>query len=263
LTGPISLDRLLGEGYGPVLCYPRYEEGEARRRVEELRGLGVEALVFAGEKRVLKVPVLGKGCVGIVLEARTAEGRAALKVRRVDADRAGMRREADMLGLANSVGVGPRLLGVTENFLLMEFVEGRLLPRWLGEVQGRGSRARVRRVLGALVEQCRRLDEAGLDHGELSHAPKHVIVDAGDRPWIVDFETASVARRASNVTSICQYLFLGGQIGGTMRRKGGKIDREEVIQALRDYKRGRTSESFRRVLEVCRLAGPHMRGPVV
>jgi len=263
LTGPVSLDRLLGEGYGPVLCYPRYEEEEARRRVGELRGLGVEALVFAGGKRVIEVPVLGKGCVGIVLEAQTVGGRAALKIRRVDADRAGMRREAEMLEVANRVGVGPRLLGVTENCLLMEFVEGRLLPRWLEDIQGRGSRSRVRRVLRALLEQCRRLDEAGLDHGELSHAPKHVIVDADDRPWIVDFETASVARRASNVTSICQYLFLGGQIGGTVRRRGGKIDREEVIQALREYKRGRTSESFRRVLEVCRLAGPHTRGPVV
>jgi putative serine/threonine protein kinase len=42
-----------------------------------------------------------------------------------------MQHEAEMLKKANSVGVGPKLLGVSKNFLLMQFIDGKLLPEWL------------------------------------------------------------------------------------------------------------------------------------
>ncbi len=164
-----------------------------------------------------------------------------------------MQREAEMLVKANAVGVGPRLLGTTENFLLMEFVEGTLLPQWVEIVKGRGTRSRIRKVLREILEQCWRLDQLGLDHGELSRAPKHVIVDSSDNPCLVDFETASLHRRISNVTSICQYLFIGSQTAKAIKRKLGEIDREELIKALRTYKQQRTRENFEKVLSVCGL----------
>ena len=53
------------------------------------------------------------------------------------------------------------------------------------------------------------LDQVGLDHGELSKAPKHLLVDKAEKIFIVDFETASLERRVANVTAVCQYLFGG------------------------------------------------------
>lgn len=249
----MPLKELLKERYGQVICYPRYDIKELKRRIKELKAVGVKALEFAGEKRAFDVPVLGKGCVGIVVAAQTDKGRIALKIRRIDAGRAGMQREAEMLRRANAVGVGPNLLNATGNFLLMEFIEGKLLPQWVEALRGRGTRARIRGVLQAVLEQCWRLDEAGLDHGELSRAPKHIIVSEDDRPRIVDFETASVTRRVSNVTSICQYLFIGSQVARTIERRFGKVDQGELIQALRSYKQGRTREHFNKILIVCKL----------
>ena len=224
-----------------------------KRRLKELKKLGVKAVEFAGEKMAFDVPVLGKGCVGIVVAAHTDMGKAALKVRRVDADRSGMQREAEMLRRANALDVGPTLLDATENFLLMEFVEGTLLPQWVETLRGRGTRSRIRRVLRVVLEQCWRLDEAGLDHGELSRAPKHVIIDDDDCPRLVDFETASVNRRASNVTSICQYLFIGSQAAKMIKRKVGGVDRKELIKMLRNYKQNRTRKNFEKILRVCEL----------
>jgi putative serine/threonine protein kinase len=249
----IVLNQLREEQYGRVICYPRYDLRELKRRVKELEKLGVKAVEFAGGKTAFDVPVLGKGCVGIVVLALTNRGKVALKVRRVDADRAGMQREAEMLRKANAVDVGPCLLDTSENFLLMEFVDGTLLPQWVKIVKGRGTRSRIRRVLREVLEQCWRLDESGLDHGELSRAPKHVIVDSSDNPCIVDFETASIHRRVSNVTSICQYLFIGSQAAKAIKRKLGEIDREELIKALRTYKQQRARENFEKVLSVCRI----------
>lgn len=249
----VPLKQLHEEKYGQVMCYPKYDLKELKRRLKELKKLGVKAVEFTGEKRAFNTPVLGKGCVGIVVAAHTNKGTVALKVRRVDANRSGMQREAEMLRRANTIGVGPRLLDATENFLLMEFIEGTLLPQWLKTLKGRGTKSRVCRVLRKVLEQCWRLDEEGLDHGELSRAPKHIIVDANDSPRIVDFETASTTRRVSNVTSVCQYLFLGSQAAKTIKRRLGKIDKERLIETLRNYKQEHTRENFEKILIACGL----------
>jgi putative serine/threonine protein kinase len=191
------------------MCYPKPSKTELKKRLEEMQRLGVETLEFSGEKQAFNKPILGKGCVGIVIIAYRNREKVALKIRRIDADRSKMQQEAKMLKKANSMHVGPRLLGVSKNFLLMQFIDGDLLPKWL---EKRKRKAVIVKVLREVLEQCWRLDIAGLDHGELSHAPKHVIIDKSDLPFIVDFETASLDRKPSNVTSICQFLFISGVV---------------------------------------------------
>jgi putative serine/threonine protein kinase len=245
----VSLKVLSERKHCKVLCYPRFEQEELEKRLKELERLGVQALEFTGEKSVFDVPVLGKGCVGVVVVAYTNSGRAALKIRRVDADRKEMFHEGEMLKRANAIDVGPKLLEISENFLLMELVEGTHFPEWIESLGEREVQSRVRWVLKDILEQCYRLDEAGLDHGELSNAPKHILVDADDHPYLVDFETASINRRVSNVTSVCQYLFLGSQIVEKVKDKLGKVDEKQLIQELRTYKRERTRENFEKLLE--------------
>jgi putative serine/threonine protein kinase len=246
----LSLDKLNEEPYASIICYPRSNSAELRKRLKELRKLGVEALEFSGGKEAFDVAVLGKGCVGIVTVAYRNGEKVALKIRRVDADRAMMQREAKMLRKANSAGVGPTLLGVSKNFLLMQFIEGDLLPDWL---ERKSKKALLRRVLREVLVQCWRLDNAGLDHGELSHAPKHVIVDVKSVPFIVDFESASPNRRPSNVTSICQFLFLSGVVAEKVAAKLGEKDEKAIVRVLRDYKSDRSHGNFERVLCICGL----------
>jgi putative serine/threonine protein kinase len=164
-----------------------------------------------------------------------------------------MQHEAEMLKLANKVGVGPRLTGVSVNFLAMEFAEGDLLPKWLANLKGRGTTEQINYVLRDVLEQCWLLDEAGLDHGELSHASKHIIVKRTGKPYILDFETASNTRRESNVTSICQYFFVGSKLAQTLRKKLGKINQQALITALHDFKKKRNRRHFQQILKICRL----------
>jgi putative serine/threonine protein kinase len=244
----LKTEALAEEPYASIICYPKASKVEVKTRLKELRKLGVEAIEFSGEKRAFNTPVLGKGYVGIVVIAYKDGEKAALKIRRVDANRHGMSEEAEKLRKANAVGVGPKVLGVTRNFLLMEFVDGELLPNWL---EKHVKKNRVKTVLRRILEQCWLLDNIGLDHGELSHAPKHIIIDSADEPHIVDFETASLNRRPSNVTSICQFLFISGQIAEKITKKVGKKDKKEMIEALRRYKKDRTHENFKKILEAC------------
>ena len=246
----ITTEKLSEEPYASILCYPRPSRTELKKRLRELQRLRITALEFTGEKEAFNTPVLGKGCVGIVTIACRNGEKVALKIRRVDADRARMQGEAEMLRRANSVRVGPKLLGVSKNFLLMRFIDGFLLPEWL---EKRRRKAPIRKVLGEILEQCWRLDMAGLDHGELSHAPKHIIVDEEDTPFIVDFETASLNRRPSNVTSICQFLFISGLVAKKVAGRLGEKDKGAIIEALRSYKNNRTRENFEGVLRACGL----------
>jgi putative serine/threonine protein kinase len=246
----LALEKLGDEPYASVICYPKPSRLELKNRLKELQMLGVESLEFNGDKQVFNVPVLGKGCVGIVVLAYMGGEKVALKIRRMDADRSKMQHEAQMLKKANSVRVGPRLLRVSKNFLLMQFVEGRLFPIWLEKRRGK---VLLRKVLREVLEQCWRLDEIGLDHGELSHAPKHIIVNGKGKPFIVDFETASVNRKPSNVTSICRFLFVSGIVAKMVAKKLGEKDMEVLIPALRRYKNSRSRENFEEVLKVCGL----------
>ena len=245
----LSLEGLKEEPYASILCYPKRDESELESRLRELELHGVAAVEFAGKGGAFNVPVLGKGYVGIVVIAERYSQRLALKIRRVDADREDLMHEAKMLAKANSAGVGPTFVDASKNFLLMQLIEGNLLPAWLEKNKEKNT---VRQVLVETLEQCWHLDLLGLDHGELSKAPKHVIIDQCHQPWIVDFETSSDTRKPSNVTAICQYLTMSeGPVARMISEILGERNREEVISTLRSYKKDQTRETLDRVMLAC------------
>ena len=246
----VSLRKVKVSNYGKILCYPRCEQKELEMRLEELKKLGVKSLEFTGGTIVSGIPVLGKGYVGVVVIAYTNFGRAALKIRRIDANRDEMFHEAEMLKKANISYVGPKLFEVSQNFLLMELIEGLHLPEWFYSLDIKRTQEQVRSVLTQILEQCYKLDEMGLDHGELSKAPKHIIVDVNNIPHLIDFETASTKRKVSNVTSVCQYLFLGNQITKIIKEKIGLNDEKEFVTALRTYKHENSRDNFEKILEI-------------
>lgn len=237
--------------YESILCFPDPTAEETQNRIQELLSLGVSALEFSGPASLfgVKVPVLGKGFVGIVVIAHLNGERVAVKIRRLDADRADLLHEAAMIAKANTVHVAPKLVGSSKNFLVMQLIEGDLLPNWL---KTRMEKGEVRQVLREILEQCYRLDEAGLDHGELSKAPKHLLVDKTNRVFIVDFETSSLERHVANVTAVCQYLFAGNSSASKILAEVfGQKDRLGLIDVMRAYKKNRNRENFECLLNFC------------
>jgi len=249
----VPLEKLTETKQGQVLCYPRCEQTELEKRIEELKSLKVTGLEFSGNRSVFDVPVLGKGCVGIVVVAQTGSQRAALKIRRLDADRKEMFHEGEMLRRANSIGIGPKLIEVSNNFLLMELIEGTNFPEWAESRKNSKTKMRIRKVIKKVLEQCYQLDQLGLDHGELSNASKHIIVDKNDIPHLIDFETSSINRKVSNVTCVCQYLLLGSQTAEKLKGKIGELNKKEIINKLRIYKQNKSKENFEKILETVEL----------
>lgn len=245
LENEIPLDGLLRSRYSRVLTYPNTDQKETKTRVLELSEIGISALRFRGVTQIDGIPILGKGCVGVVTEASFEGKLVALKIRRLDADRPSMNDEARLLRLANSVNVGPRLISATKNFIIMELFRGIPLFRWAEH--SRASGRVVRELVKRLLTSCFMLDSIGLDHGELSHAPKNVLVNRFDQPCIVDFESASTARRVANVTSLLQY-FLFGRVSKTLHASRIFPNRKNIVRVLGEYKDEGSVESFQSVL---------------
>jgi putative serine/threonine protein kinase len=246
----ITLNEFVFQPYIQILCYPKPNVKEAENRLKELQSLNISKIEFSGEKEVFGFKVLGKGCVGIVVKAYFNNKLAALKIRRVDADRPDLTHEAFMLKKANAHNVGPKLYGYTKNFLLMEFINGQSIVEWIKKL--RNEKKKLKKVLAKILEDCFKLDEIGLDHGELSRAHKHILINHLDAPVIIDFETASEKRTSSNLTKICNFLFFKSEITFKINEIL-KIPLIDLRKALKIYKSNKNRENFEIILKLCGL----------
>lgn len=234
--------------YLAILTYPRPNLRLARSRIRQLVELGVERVTFEGRTKIGRLGLVGIGTVGLVVKGEgTGQEGLALKIRRTDANRESMAEEFRLTRLANRVRVGAPVYGCTKDVMSMRFIQGVELEDFVKAVGGKGSAKRVRELAHTLLNQCRKLDLVGLDHGELSNLRKHVIVD-GETPFVIDFESASQKRAMRNVTTTAQYLFVGSSLAPRVRRILSIKGTEEMIRALGKYKREMSDENYVRFL---------------
>ncbi len=131
----------------------------------------------------------------------------AAKIEHWKSRRAGMiEKEARLLHMANTVGVGPRLIewDARANILVMEFIEGVPFAVFLKTC---ASKKQMEKAVRALAAQAQALDAGGIDHGQLGGKLHNILVDKKSRVWIIDFEKASYVRKTRNVSKLRDVLF--------------------------------------------------------
>jgi len=248
----VSIKKFINEPYSKILGYPKANSRQLKSRISELEKLKIKSVLFAGQTTIGVLQILGKGYVGVVILAKKKNDIVALKIRRLDSQRSEMQSEAKLLRLANTVNVGPKLYDVSKNFLVMEYLEGEKIENWIHSLKGVGSSKKLKSVVRAILEDCYRLDQIGFDHGELSSISKHVIVGKS-RSTLIDFESSSVNRRVSNVTSVTQAIFIGSGIAKKVQRIYKVPQKQNIIDFLRIYKQEQTRRSFDDVLKILKL----------
>lgn len=244
------LSEVLEHEIGRFLCWPKYDQKTALDRVKQLESLDVKSTAVGGPHNIQGTQVLGKGHAGVVIRARWRGNEVALKIRRTDADRESMEREAGFLAHVNKWGLGPELYGFSRDFIVMEKIVGLYLGEWVKEnVKERKS---VRRTIKKVLDIAWRLDESGLDHGELTRIRRHYIVTK-KAPRVIDFESASFDRTPSNVTSTIQSLFINHRFKQALGKVLPIPEIKSLLPALKKYKRESTLENFQNLLDVCKL----------
>lgn len=246
----ISIDEALGSDAGKFLCWPVFDREVAKERVSQLRELGVESVALGGPHVVLTHPILGKGHVGVVIRAMYEGREVALKCRRTDADKTSMDNEARLLMKANEAGVGPLIYAHSRDFIVMEKLVGPYFGDWVRE--NIDKRDEIRENVSAIIGIARKLDAARIDHGELTKIRRHFIVtEAG--PRVIDFESSSLGRAPQNLTCTVQSLFLHTNFAKVLARAYPVPDRDELLDALRKYKKAPNQESYEGVLRAINL----------
>ncbi len=197
------------------LCYLGFEPVEGGR------------LLFNGVRLVGK----GHNSVVVMCVSPYGNGPYSCKIRRRDAQRGDLLAEAYALMLANSVGVGPRLVSFTRDVVVYRYVDGVPLGEWYRS-------ERRLETLCDLLLQGYKLDGVGLLHRELTRPWRHVLVDRSGTPYIIDFETVSRGTRGTNVARLAAAIC--GLMGCDPRVLSGPVrrySRDRTLDALAEVAR--------------------------
>lgn len=248
----LSLDKLSQDPYSTIIGYPKATKKQIKARIIELKKLGIQNVSFHGQSKIGKLSVLGKGYVGIVILGKIKNKVVAIKIRRTDASRPNMGDEAKFLKIANGGGVGPLLISKSKNFIIMEYLDGKKIGEWIKEQKHKRDVKLLKLTIRKILEDCYRLDMIGLDHGELSTITKHVVIKKS-KTTIIDFESASVERRVSNVTSATQAICIGSGISKIVRKIYRLPSKNKLISTLRSYKQEQDHQSFQKILDVLKI----------
>ena len=205
---------------------------------EQLKENGIKILLFDGPIQVNGIPVLGKGCTSIVIKGLHAKaGTVTVKIRRTDANRENLFHEARYLSLANRINVGPQLISFTKDIIVYEFIQGKSIDLYLLEEV---KEEEIRNVVLEILKQCNNLDSIGLIHLELSRPRDHILVSTTKKPYIIDFETASLTSRKKNLTQVLSWMFFKKHIISKKLLKIFQINQQKLFRLrklLGEYKK--------------------------
>ena len=248
----LSINKLSEKPYDAIVGYPNATKKQVQLRISQMKKLGINSVSFQGDLKLGSISVLGKGYVGIVVLAKRRKKIVAVKIRRTDSQREEMKSEAKLLQIANSLGIGPSLITSSKNFMIMEYLDGKRIGLWVKELKGKGSTSKLKSMIKKTLEDCYNLDKIGLDHGELSSISKHVIVGKS-KTTIIDFESSSIKRRVSNVTSATQGIFIGSGISKFVKKIYKIPTQDKIIDALRNYKQDPSRKNFDILLKILKV----------
>ena len=249
----ISIKKFVDEPYSQILGYPKATSRQIKSRINELEKLKIKSISLTGTTKLGKLEILGKGYVGVVVLAKKGSKEVAVKIRRTDSQRSEMKSEAKLLKLVNSCNVGPKMLDVSKNFLIMEYIDGIKIIDWVNELNGIGSVKKLKSTIKNILVDCYNLDQIGFDHGELSNISKHVIVGK-TKSTLIDFESSSVKRRPSNVTSVTQAIFIGSGMAKKIQKIYKNPSKEKIISGLKQYKQEKSLENFENLLKILKIS---------
>ncbi|MCX6801126.1 MAG: hypothetical protein NTZ73_02965 [Candidatus Diapherotrites archaeon] len=185
-----------------------------------------------------KISLIGKGWSSYVWLAEAKIGAKKIKcvvkeVREKSPRKNLAEREGEFLKLANSAGVGPKLILANEqnNFVAMEFIKGKSFLNWiLGENEKDAEKISKKQLyffIKELYRQLLALDSVHLSHNQLQIG-KNILVakkKTGKNhffvPVIIDFEKATLKQRTKNIGQIESFLFYNPN--GAVAKKVRKI----------------------------------------
>ncbi|HLK46183.1 MAG TPA: serine/threonine-protein kinase, partial [Acidimicrobiales bacterium] len=180
---------------------------------------------------------LGRGGMGVVYKAwdRSLARFVALKLLPADADASAVgrfRREALAVArVRHSAIVAVHDAGVANGrpYLAMDYIDGKPLDKRL-KSEPRLSLARGVEIVRDVARALQHAHEQGIVHRDLK--PQNVMVDAKDRPYVLDFGLAVIRGSSSGLTRTGSVLGTPSYMPPEQVDTGGEVDARTDVYAL-------------------------------
>jgi len=165
-----------------------------------------------------------KGKRGFIFRFKKDKKDYSLKIKRPDSEAIErLKNEAKYLKILNKYGIGPKLVSKGKDYIVYEFVDGKLLK------DIKLNKEQTKEIL----RQCFILDKLKLNKMEMHHPLKHIIINK--KINLIDFERTYKTEKPKNVTQFLQFLKTNYKI---------RIS----LNLIREYKQFQNETSFNKIL---------------
>lgn len=192
--------------------------------------------------RIADLRFFARGKRGVLYAGETRDSRDAPVVVKIatTTDPTSVTLEARWLRVMNRMGIGARLSGSGDAWLMCERLDGLNIVEFLSAEST--TRANARWALREMLCQCFAMDLAGVNKEEMTHPHRHIIIspsaEKDSAPWrctFIDFEKCNRTKKPKNITQLCQFL-TSPRMVALLGAKGVVCDRDRLRQCTKPYK---------------------------
>ncbi len=182
--------------------------------------------------------VYAKGKRGIIYK----QGDTCIKEHNPSAAVNTIRKEADWLKRLNKHRIGPRFIKYEHGKLHRRFVKGTHIKDFLDEEE---DKKKIISVLKQVLDQCRKMDELGINKKELTNPCKDIIITWDNKAVMIDFERCYKTSKPKNTTQFLQYIARNKEL---LESRGLSVDKKRLISLGRDYKTNPGNITFSKII---------------
>ncbi|WP_457638861.1 serine/threonine protein kinase [Persephonella sp.] len=190
--------------------------------------------------KIQNLQKIGEGWRGVVYKGVYNGQELAFKVASEPQFIKNIQKEGEILKLVNQQGIGGKLILQGEDFIAYRFIEGRPL---IGVI----NQNNAKHIISQLLKQARKLDIMGINKEELHRPYTNVLIDNNMNVYLIDFERAKIGKNIQNVNQVLQFVMNAGY------RYLQPFDKNELISLAREYKKNKTEENFRKILQFLQI----------
>lgn len=160
-------------------------------------------------------------------------------------DNVALREYENNLAL-NKCKVGPKVYFYEKekDFVVREFVDGKPFFEWLKITK---DKKKIKTFLINLLEQCKRMDDVGINKLEMNHPHKDLLV-VNNLPVIIDFERCKKTIKPKNLTQLCQF-FVSENLTFELKKHNIIFDKQKIITLAEKYKKEIINKNENKVFE--------------
>ena len=205
-------------------------------------------------EKIGNIHYFAKGKRGLIFSGDYTNKKIAVKIKNQKSEATGrIGNEIKFLRILNKKGIGPKLLLTGDEFLAYELVEGKNISQFLGALGNKPSNKKT--ILGIIKKvmlQLYEMDKLSINKEEMSHPQKHILISKSNEPVLIDFERCKYTISPSNVTQFCDFL-LSETVFGILINNNIRVNRENLIEAARNYKKQVNKNNFNSIIRMIRL----------